>query len=272
MSKYQKIAFENVKYDDENEDENVKDGYKCEDKNVKDDGESEDELEWITECQVQIVQCMGSDKTVVNAARVSFNKDEAEQKDVEKKDHNLIKFLAKHKHFSPFRHPHVMMILTMPEFVARQMYKHIVGIDITTSPVKDHAWNEVSMRYIPINRFFKIKTWKNQHKSAKQCSAEPVPDQTNQLMINLQTKLTKIAFKAYKSALDVGIAKEQARTLLPLNVVTKVWWTASLQAVANFLKLRDAPDAQGEIQVLARKIKEAVEPHFPISLKALLEI
>ena len=97
---------------------------------------------------IEVVDTLGDDLTPVNAARVSFG---GRSKTFEEKDRRLSKFLIKHKHFSPFRHQHVMMIIKAPEFVMRQWYKHVVGIETTsTHPTKDHAWNEISGRYIPV--------------------------------------------------------------------------------------------------------------------------
>ena len=99
-----------------------------------------------------MVDTLGDDLTPVNAARVSFG---GRSETFEEKDRKLSKFLIKHKHFSPFRHQHCMFIIKAPEFVMRQWYKHVVGIETTSNhPTKDHAWNEISGRYVPYDEFY----------------------------------------------------------------------------------------------------------------------
>ena len=100
---------------------------------------------------IELVDTLGDDLTPVNAARVSFG---GRSDEFTTKDKRLSKFLIKHKHFSPFRHQHIMVIVKAPEFVLRQWYKHVVGIETTSSSVtKDHAWNEISGRYIPVQEY-----------------------------------------------------------------------------------------------------------------------
>ena len=179
-----------------------------------------------------------------------------------KKDRKLSKFLIKHTHFSPFRHQHVMFIIKAPEFVMRQWYKHVVGIETTSAHVtKDHAWNEISGRYVPYDEFYEPTEFRKQSEDNKQASDGLVEDQIKATMMwrEAQTK----TIETYKELLDMGMAKEQARSILPLTVYTKVWWTASFQSIMNFIELRDEPTSQVEIQEYARALKEIMLDIFP---------
>ena len=124
---------------------------------------------------IEVVDSLGDDLTPVNAARVSFG---GRSDEFTEKDRKLSKFLIKHKHFSPFRHQHVMMIIKAPEFVMRQWYKHVVGIETTSSyPTKDHAWNEISGRYTPVSDYYIPEIWRKQSEDNKQASEGSVDDQ-----------------------------------------------------------------------------------------------
>ena len=208
---------------------------------------------------IEVVDKLGDDLTPVNAARVSFG---GRSDTYEEKDRKLSKFLIKHKHFSPFRHQHVMFIIKAPEFVMRQWYKHVVGIETTSAHVtKDHAWNEISGRYVPYDEFYEPTEFRKQSEDNKQASDGLVEDQIKATMMwrEAQTK----TIETYKELLDMGMAKEQARSILPLTVYTKVWWTASFQSIMNFIELRDEPTSQVEIQEYARALKEIMLDIFP---------
>ena len=208
---------------------------------------------------IEVVDKLGDDLTPVNAARVSFG---GRSDTFEEKDRKLSKFLIKHKHFSPFRHQHVMFIIKAPEFVMRQWYKHVVGIETTSAHVtKDHAWNEISGRYVPYDEFYEPTEFRKQSEDNKQASDGLVEDQIKATMMwrEAQTK----TIETYKELLDMGMAKEQARSILPLTVYTKVWWTASFQSIMNFIELRDEPTSQVEIQEYARALKEIMLYKFP---------
>ena len=208
---------------------------------------------------IEVVDKLGDDLTPVNAARVSFG---GRSDTFEEKDRKLSKFLIKHKHFSPFRHQHVMFIIKAPEFVMRQWYKHGVGIETTSAHVtKDHAWNEISGRYVPYDEFYEPTEFRKQSEDNKQASDGLVEDQIKATMMwrEAQTK----TIETYKELLDMGMAKEQARSILPLTEYTKVWWTASFQSIMNFIELRDEPTSQVEIQEYARALKEIMLDIFP---------
>ena len=217
---------------------------------------------------IEVVDSLGDDLTPVNAARVSFGG----RSDIfEEKDRKLSKFLIKHKHFSPFRHQHVMFIIKAPEFVMRQWYKHVVGIETTSAHItKDHAWNEISGRYVPYDEFYEPTEFRKQSEDNKQASDGLLNDQVS-AMIKWRTAQTKL-IETYKEFLNMGMAKEQARSILPLTVYTKVWWTASFQSIMNFIELRDEPTSQVEIQEYARAVKEVMLETFPETTKLWSEI
>ena len=217
---------------------------------------------------IELVDSLGDDLTPVNAARVSFD---GFSKEFTDKDRKLSRFLIKHKHHSPFRHQHAMFIIKAPEFVMRQWYKHVVGIETTSSHVtKDHAWNEISGRYVPYDEFYEPKEFRKQSEDNKQASDGLVDDQVTATMKWREAQMKTI--ETYKELLDMGMAREQARSILPLTVYTKVWWTASFQSMMNFIELRDEATSQVEIQEYARAMKKIVLTLFPESSKLWSEI
>ena len=214
---------------------------------------------------IEVVDSLGDDLTPVNAARVSFG---SKSETFEEKDRRLSKFLIKHKHFSPFRHQHVMMILKAPEFVMRQWYKHVVGIETTSSSVtKDHAWNEISGRYIPVQEYYYPEVWRKQSDDNKQASEGELDDlQQKRMSLVYNTFMNQVEM-AYETMVNAGMAKEQARIVLPLSQYTLVYWTASFQSIMNFIELRDEPTAQWEIQQYAKALKKIMLDIFPETTK-----
>ena len=217
---------------------------------------------------IEVVDTLGDDLTPVNAARVSFGGRSDKFTD---KDRKLSKFLIRHKHFSPFRHQHVMMIIKAPEFVMRQWYKHVVGIETTSSSVtKDHAWNEISGRYVEVEEYYYPSYFRKQSEDNKQASEGEIEDQKQGYFL-WEKGLQQIQ-ETYKELLELGVAKEQARAMLPLSQYTKVWWTASFQSIMNFIELRDENTAQVEIQEYARALKKIMLDVFPETTKLWEEI
>jgi|TARA_R100000234_G_scaffold119465_2_gene102461 thymidylate synthase (FAD) len=203
---------------------------------------------------VEVLDKLGNDLSVVNSARVSFGK---RKETWDKSDERLVTFLAKHKHFSPFRHLQVQFHIKAPEFVMRQWYKHVVGIETTSSSVtKDHAWNEISGRYVPVEEFYIPEIWRKQSKDNKQASEGELTEVQNSRAIHAYNTALTTTMNMYERLVkDYGVAKEQARVILPLSQYTEVYWTASFQAIMNFIELRDEPTAQYEIQQYARVLK-----------------
>ena len=202
---------------------------------------------------VEVIDSLGTDLTVVNSARVSFGK----RKEVyDKSDRALVKFLAKHKHFSPFRHMMVQFHLKAPEFVMRQWYKHVVGAETTSSyPTKDHAWNEISGRYTPVKDYYIPEVWRKQSEDNKQASEGQLNDLQQKRMTHLYERYLLDVERVYETMVKSGMAKEQARVVLPLSQYTEVYWTASFQAIMNFIDLRDEDSAQWEIREYAKALK-----------------
>jgi len=217
---------------------------------------------------IEIIDKLGSDLTVVNSARVSFGKRKEKFDDSDRK---LVRFLAKNKHWSPFRHMMVQFHIKAPEFVMRQWYKHVVGIETSSSSsAKDHAWNEISGRYVPVKEFYIPSYWRKQSENNKQASEGSIQDQ--QKAIEVFKSAMEEILNSYQKLLDIGVAKEQARMILPLNQYTEVYWTASFQAIMNFIDLRDEATAQWEIQQYAKLMKEMMLDIFPETVKIWFEV
>jgi thymidylate synthase (FAD) len=227
--------------------------------------------------------CSGSDLTVVNTARVSFG---SRSQEFEEKDAKLIEYLAKNKHMSPFRHPQICFHLKAPEMMMRQAYKHVVGIDWTSGapPIKDHAWNEISGRYVMYDDVYEPVEFRPQSESNKQgsddgdlsdvatnASISPDPLDPKMTVRELYQQAILVAKESYKSLVAAGVAKEQARLVMPFATFTEVIWTCSLEAVMHFVALRDHSHAQSEIRDFAMAVKQLTEERFPVSTEALLK-
>ena len=208
---------------------------------------------------------MGSDLSVVNAARVSFAK-ESELEWVEKensptmyeqtlsdKDKKLIGYLAKHDHWSPFAHASLQFRIKAPIFVARQLVKHQVGL----------VWNEVSRRYVDDEPEFYIPTeWRLKAEDKKQGSTDETIEYNIQGAIEFVTQ-------TYKNLLSVDVAPEMARMVLPQNLYTEWYWSGTLMAFARVCNLRCKPDTQLETQQIAQQINLLAKEKFPVSWGAL---
>jgi thymidylate synthase (FAD) len=217
---------------------------------------------------VELIDSLGSDLTVVNAARVSFGKRKTELSDADRK---LIQYLATHQHWSPFRHVQLQFHCKVPEFVARQWYKHVVGIAYTDGASVDHAWNEISLRYVDAGEFdfYTPDGFRQQSENNKQASTDAcVPDPKGDIKKSYQEH-AQHSFKLYQTLIEQGVAKEQARGVLPLNIYTEFYWTASLQALVNFIKLRKHEGAQYEIRQYAEALEKLTEHVVPEAYKAL---
>ena len=219
---------------------------------------------------IEVVDSLGTDLTVANSARVSFGK---RKKTYDKSDERLVSYLAKHKHFSPFRHLVVQFHIKAPEFVMRQWYKHVVGAATTSSSfTKDHAWNEISGRYVPVEEFYVPSVWRKQSEDNKQASEGELDELQQKRMSEIYKQYMRQVEMTYERMIDSGMAKEQARIVLPLSQYTQVWWTASFQSVMNFIELRDEKTAQVEIQEYARCLKKIMLETFPETTKLWSEI
>ena len=205
---------------------------------------------------VNLIDVMGTDLSVVNAARVSFAKVSNELSD---KDEKLIKYLAKHNHWSPFGHASLQFRIKAPIFVARQLVKHQVGL----------VWNEVSRRYEDDDpEFYHPEEWRGRAQDKKQGSLDVAVSNNTNLML-YYAQYTKQCFDTYKAILGDGVAPEQARMVLPQSMMTEWYWSGTLYAFARVCQLRCAKDTQLETQKIANFIADFATESFPISWKYL---
>ena len=217
---------------------------------------------------IEVVDSLGNDLTVVNSARVSFGK---RKETFDKSDERLVRYLAKYKHYSPFRHLQVQFHIKAPEFVMRQWYKHVVGIETTSnSATKDHAWNEISGRYVPVEDFYTPSVFRKQSEDNKQATEGAIEEQ--ELALNKWNEVMSSITDGYHELLDMGVGKEQARAILPLNQYTEVYWTASFQAIMNFIELRAEKTSQWEIQEYAKTLQKLMFDVFPKTTKIWSEV
>ena len=208
---------------------------------------------------VTLIDSMGSDLTVVNAARVSFNKKSEWASDNELKatDGVLISYLARHKHMSPFGHCFATFHVRAPVFVARQLVKH-----------KFLRWNEVSRRYVDEQpQYYSPTTWRGRADDKKQGSSGEVS--LSYRTISVLAKHEVWCNKAYKQLLEQGIAPEQARMVLPQSTMTEWYWSGSLDAWSDMCKLRSAEDSQEETRKVAKLISDELRDLYPESWIAL---
>ena len=203
---------------------------------------------------------MGSDLSVVNAARVSFGKKSQFEGRVgglsvlSQRDTKLVQYLAKHKHISPFGHAFASFHVKAPIFVARQLVKH-----------KFLRWNEISRRYVDEEpEFYVPDVWHGRSADKKQGSEGVADTRITPDYINDQARMI------YKNLLDDGVAPEQARMVLPQSTMTEWYWSGSLDAFADMCKLRCASDTQYESRVVAHQISEKMSELFPVSWNALI--
>lgn len=220
--------------------------------------------------ELEVISWLGGDLTVVNAARVSHGSQSHGQSQLSQKDKDLIKFLADHKHTSPFRHVQIQFRVKAPEFVARQWYKHIIGADYA---FKDTAWNEISQRYTEATaEFYTPLEWRRQSKRNKQGSESGFDLSQSALTGYYYEPTIKRSLWTYDQLLQAGVAREQARLVLPLSVYTEFYWTASLQAVCHFINLRTEPGAQWEIQKYGDAMRLLATRVAPFSVQALTSL
>lgn len=206
---------------------------------------------------VQYVSHMGDDLTVVNAARVSFNKESEEFGD---RDEKLIRYLAKHKHWTPFAHPQITLRIKAPIFVRTQLFKHKVGF----------TENEISRRYVTFEPEIYNPKWRSAPTNgAKQGSDEFIIGEAINNRLDFLYGVVSENVKVYEQLLELGVAPEQARAVLPQGTYTEWWWTGSLSAYARVYAQRIDTHAQWEVQQYAKGIGEIIQTLYPISWKVL---
>lgn len=222
---------------------------------------------------VRLVDTLGSDLTVVNAARVSYAK---ESKTLSEKDMNLIRFLARENHTSPFRHAMLQFEVYAPLMVARQWWKYIVGSSHQEG-IGDtlNGWNESSRRYITEDAEFYIPKkdqWRSIPENSKQGSGPCIEWELGEEYTKKLMDYGDQGLKLYEEAMADNICAEQARLFLPAyGLYVRWYWTASLQSVAHFIEQRIEKDAQMEIQAYAKAILELSKEAFPVALESLFE-
>jgi len=221
---------------------------------------------------VEYIDHMGNDLTVVNAARVSFNKEsdwDGEQhwtgvikdKKLSERDQKLIKYLATHKHWTPFAHTQITLRIKAPIFIRAQLGKHQVGL----------VMNEVSRRYVSDPPTVYFPHWRGKPTNgAKQGSEDfmPIDDAYNTVSRHYEMCVREALF-SYEQLLKLGVAPEQARAVLPQGTYTEWWWTGSLAAFARVYAQRSDPHAQWECQQYAAAFGAIIQPLFPHSWAAL---
>ncbi len=230
--------------------------------------------------KVTLIDTLGTDLTVVNAARVSFDKESClevvgyeEEADLDSRsmssipilklkngDEKLINFLAEHNHWSPFAHPQLQFRIKAPIFVARQLGKHQVGL----------IWNEISRRYVDSEpEFYFPEKWRKKNPDKKQGSVE---DEFVDLNFAENCTVKSVVLNClhlYTVMLEQGVCAEQARMVLPQNMYTEWYWTGSLYAFARVCGLRLKKDTQVETRLIAEQINQLISSKFPVSWKAL---
>ena len=223
----------------------------------------------MSQIKVTYVDHCGSDLTTVNAARVSFGKKSEwnpnfrDEPPLYERDAKLIKYLAKHRHLSPFGHAFASFHVKAPIFVARQLVKH-----------KYLRWNEVSRRYVDDEpEFYVPSVWRGKSADKKQGSSGVVNPSEQGLYTESLSDHYENCHEIYRAMIeDDGVAPEQARMVLPQSTMTEWYWSGSLDAFASMCKLRCAPDTQYESRVVADQISEIMGTLYPVSWAALMNV
>jgi thymidylate synthase (FAD) len=218
---------------------------------------------------VEYISHMGSDLSIVNAARVSFG---SEKEELDDKDKKLINYLVKHNHTSPFEHCAITMRFTVPLFIRSQHHRH-----------RTWSYNEISRRYTSVDmEFYEPSEFRTQHKSNRQASTETLvnPDLSDVTglcahPLNTASKAVrshhKKSMRLYQKLMDKGVCREQARGVLPQNLYTQYYGTTNLHNLFKFISLRQHEGAQWEIQLVADACFEIASQHFPVSTEAFLK-
>lgn len=226
----------------------------------------------VVDQSVELLDYMGSDLSVVNAARVSFHKESNWETEYEnwngvtsqtlsEKDQKLLSYLARHNHWSPFAHTSLQFRIQAPIFVARQLVKHQVG----------GVWNEVSRRYVDDEPSYFKPIWRWAPTNAKQGSGGNLDEATSRAADAIFWNAVEVSHKAYLGLLELGISPEQARAALCLNHATEWIWTGSLMFFARVCKLRLDSHAQQETREIAEKINTLIPEKFKYSWQALMQ-
>ena len=208
--------------------------------------------------KIQLLDTFGNDAMVALAARVSYNKSSDNYTD--EQNDKLLSYLAKHNHWSPFSHPKLTFRLQIPIYIERQLIKTQAGVE----------YNSISGRYVDFSDTYTlINEWRIQSKDSKQGSAEPLDVYGQEACNVIEYQVKEFCQDAYKKLIDLGVSKEQARTILPLNLNTTMIWTGSLYAFIRLCKQRLKSDAQAETRMVVEEMLKQVKEKgvFDQSLK-----
>lgn len=210
--------------------------------------------------QCTIRDSMGSKLTVINAARASFNKFHEEFDDMS--DTRLMHFLAREYHTMPFRHLHALFHFRVPEYVARQMFRHQVGAEYTSEfSFKDLPWSELSGRYVAYDDVYIPSTFLEQHPNKKQGASSTESPRSTEFYYRANDLIDQIR-ALYDDMINANVARERARAILPMGIYTEFQTTWSMQAIVHFIRLRAKPDAQAEIQDVADVVHDLSKEVF----------
>ena len=219
----------------------------------------------MTQIEVKYIDHCGSDLSTVNAARVSYDKrsdweyHDSQTMRLSGRDTRLIKFLAKHKHTSPFNHAFASFHVKAPIFVARQLVKH-----------EYLPWNEVSGRYVVFKGDFYTPTqFRMSAEDKKQGSGGDAEPDLNAEFTTVFTDGQRAALKSYEYCIKAGMAEEQARARLPLDLMTQWYWSGSLGAFAKMCNLRCKEDTQYDSRIVANQISTIMQDLYSVSWAAL---
>lgn len=207
--------------------------------------------------KVEYINHMGNALTVVNAARVSFGGSSQELTD---KDKKLIKYLADHKHMSPFEHLTLTVKVSVPLYIRSQIMRH-----------RTFAYNEISRRYTDKNLEFYIPdVLRKQHSNNRQAS-EGALDIVDQSFAQVYIEnLHKESLRIYNELIKIGVCREQARGVLPQNLMTEFYMTGNLRNWAHFIELRQHEGAQYEVQIVANELKTILKDKFGYAAEVLI--
>lgn len=209
---------------------------------------------------VELIDHMGSDVNIVNAARVSFDKQVSEMSD---RDEKLMQYLADHNHWSPFAHTSITVKCKAPLFLARQLVKHQVG----------GSWNEVSRRYVDSEpEFYLPSKYHGRPDNKKQGRGTELGSDTSAMVMSAIGTISANALSIYQTLLEDGLAPEEARMVLPLNTMTDWYWTGSVVFFARVFNLRADSHAQLAAQEFAHKLSDEVKDVYPTAWKVLTNV
>jgi len=209
--------------------------------------------------KAELISHFGSDEMIVTVARVSYGKEASNYTD--EQNDKLINYLVKHKHTSPFRHAQLQFRIKCPIYVERQLFKHQVGISV----------NSISGRYVDFSdSYYKIEQFRTQSESSKQGSGVDLNGADNEHAKQIQSKIIEWCSRAYTDLLELGVSKEQARSVLPLSLETEFIWTGSLLAFFHLCNLRLKEDTQKETRDLVSEMLDQLKQlkEFKQSLRA----